>query len=370
MLETRPPESTRTIAHKAMLYTLHCMLCCFGFYTSAVAQTYDVDASTGFRMERYRAPVPSSIPGGITVDTEFVKQKHSEGNMLFIDVFPPRGMGADPIDGFWVVTEPRFSISGTVWLPEVGRGYLDPPYADYFKRNLLRLTKAQYDKPMVFFCTADCWQSWNAAKRAIELGYTQVHWYPNGTDGWQEHGLAVVETAPVNFIDDTTPQLFPATASVSLVTLDGEETTIGSISFTNKPDGSAAFSLDISGSAFSDHFLSMRPFKCLTEHKDWYCYLPYPYKIGNSVTATDLSNLEYQLLFIKKSESEFGIDAWNGLYYKLNTEPNGVIAGELLQGDLNVLQSPPEENTRPIDLAEFFDDDSKKQRFPKLLIRP
>jgi rhodanese-related sulfurtransferase len=26
--------------------------------------------------------------------------------------------------------------------------------------------------------------SWNAAKRAMEYGYSNVTWYPEGTDGW------------------------------------------------------------------------------------------------------------------------------------------------------------------------------------------
>ena len=31
--------------------------------------------------------------------------------------------------------------------------------------------------------------SWNAAKRAMTLGYTHVVWYPEGSDGWIGHGL-------------------------------------------------------------------------------------------------------------------------------------------------------------------------------------
>jgi rhodanese-related sulfurtransferase len=27
--------------------------------------------------------------------------------------------------------------------------------------------------------------SWNAAKQALSYGYTNVAWYPEGTDGWQ-----------------------------------------------------------------------------------------------------------------------------------------------------------------------------------------
>ena len=42
-----------------------------------------------------------------------------------------------------------------------------------------------YFGQLLFFCLADCWMSWNAAKRAQEYGYTSVLWYPEGTDGWR-----------------------------------------------------------------------------------------------------------------------------------------------------------------------------------------
>lgn len=38
--------------------------------------------------------------------------------------------------------------------------------------------------------------AWNAVQRAAKLGYTQLHWYPEGTDGWVEWGdraLAPIE---------------------------------------------------------------------------------------------------------------------------------------------------------------------------------
>lgn len=342
------------------------LLCAPAIY----ADTYDVDPDTGFRMDKYRAPVPESIEGGNTVDTAFVKQRHDKGGMVFIDVLPPKGMGADPIEGFWLITEPRLSISGAVWLPEVGRGFLEPDHVDYFKRNLVRLTQNDKSTELLFFCTSDCWQSWNAAKRAISWGYENVFWYPNGTDGWEENGYPLIEIAPINFIDDTTPHLFPATASIYLSDKSGAQTPIGSISFKNQPDGTATFSIDVSGDAFSDQFLSMRPFNCVTGDEDWYCYLSYPYEIRNTITVKDFTNLEYNLLFITKSAKEFGIDAWNGVYYKLALDESGAIAGSLLQGDLNVLQSPPEPYSHPINLNEFTGDEAAKQRFPILSIRP
>ncbi len=340
------------------------------FGIPASAQDYQVDPETGFRMDKYRAPVPASIPGGTTVDTAFVKEQHEAGSMVFIDVLPPRGMGADPIDGYWLITEPRSSIPGTHWLPEVGRGFLEPDHQAYLERNLARLTDQDKSSALLFFCTADCWQSWNAARRAILLGYEKVFWYPNGTDGWEENGYELVDVAPVNFVDDTTPILFPDKAGIYLQEASGAETVIGTVQFKNQPDGTSTFEIDVGGEVFSDHFLSMRPFKCITGDADWFCYLAYPYDIRNTVAPGNLTDLEYNLLFITKSKTEFGIDAWNGIYYKLTLDESGSITGALNQGDLNVLQSPPEPYSYPIDTNEFFDDEAARQRFPTLSIRP
>ena len=38
--------------------------------------------------------------------------------------------------------------------------------------------------------------SWNAAKRILAMGYTNVAWYPDGTDGWAEANLPLQESTP------------------------------------------------------------------------------------------------------------------------------------------------------------------------------
>ncbi len=172
---------------------------------AANAEAYDVDPVTGYRAERYRAPVPDSVPGGITLDTAAARTLHDAGDAIFIDVFPPSGLGADPLDGHWIVSEPHDTIPGATWLPEVGRGFLEAGHQDYLERNLERLTGGDATHPLVFFCTADCWQSWNAARRTARLGHTAVHWFPLGTDGWRDAGLALERARPVNFLDDTLP---------------------------------------------------------------------------------------------------------------------------------------------------------------------
>jgi 3-mercaptopyruvate sulfurtransferase SseA len=57
--------------------------------------------------------------------------------------------------------------------------------------------------------------SWNAAKRAPSYGYSNVAWYPEGTDGWQRADLPVAESQPEPREDEEGPS--PHKVSVSLV---------------------------------------------------------------------------------------------------------------------------------------------------------
>lgn len=332
---------------------------------------YAVDPQTGLRMDRYRAPVPTDIPGGITLSTDAAVRLHTTNGAVFIDVYPPKGLGPDPLDGSWVTNETRDSLPGSVWLPEVGRGTLDTQAEDYFKRNLARLTDNDPATAVVFYCTADCWQSWNAARRAISWGYSAVHWFPLGTDGWLESGYELARVQPVNFLDDTTPSAgFPSLMNIYLIDQNGDELEVGSAEFSSSDGDAYGIHVDMDSPLFEDQFLSMRPFNCLTESAEWFCYLPYPYDLKKTVTADDLTELEYQLLFIWKSPKDFGIDAWNGIYYRLTPNEDGSISGKLLQGDLNVLASPPEPFSHPIDLYEFIEEGAKSRLYPSLVIRP
>ncbi|HMQ57253.1 MAG TPA: hypothetical protein PKE65_01770 [Rhizobiaceae bacterium] len=159
-----------------------------------------VDPATGFRMERYRAPVPDVLPGGAVVHGDDVARLAADDAVVLIDVYPPKGAGPDPLDGTWRNSEARENIAGSIWLPEVGRGYLEPELEAYFRRNLQRIASENPGEPLLFYCTADCWQAWNAARRAILWGYGRVLWYPEGTDGWRDEGRALAPAEPVNFL--------------------------------------------------------------------------------------------------------------------------------------------------------------------------
>ena len=162
---------------------------------------------------------------------------------------------------------------------------------------------------------------------------------------------------------------FPGNAGIFLVDSELQETKIGDVTFSEGNNKDVVVLVNIDTGAFTEHFLSMRPFRCIEGEAEWFCYLEYPYDLRSVVTKDDLSDLEYQLLFIRKTPSEFGIDAWNGLYYKLAIEDDGSITGKLLEGDLNSLQSPPAEKyAKPVDLEEFIPGHKSRRLFPTLRI--
>lgn len=160
-----------------------------------------------------------------------------------------------------------------------------------------------------------------------------------------------------------------AERDVFLLDSAGGEVRIGSVAFSGKGNsGKIAVTLD--APVCSDQFLSMRPFRCIQGETEWFCHLPYPYELRNAVSDEDLRDLEYSLLFIRKKPSEFGIDAWNGLYYRLTRGTDGQITGMLMEGDLNVLAVPPETRfARPIDLEDFIEAEPGRRLFPRLVIR-
>lgn len=158
------------------------------------ASDFDSDETTGYRVQNYRAPVTRPVEGGTRIDLATLDSLRDEGAVL-IDTMPQRG-GTDPATGAWRIIDKRETIPGATWLPETGRGQLEPRLSAYFARHLARLTSGDRGRPIVFFCLADCWMSWNAVKRAAALGYTRLYWFADGTDGWMEAERPLVEAVP------------------------------------------------------------------------------------------------------------------------------------------------------------------------------
>jgi PQQ-dependent catabolism-associated CXXCW motif protein len=153
----------------------------------------------GYRLDDYRAPVPASVAGGHVLHTDALNALIDRGGAVLIDVLPAprRPEGLRP-DAPWMPV-PRRNIPGSFWLPDVGRGALNPMLEQWFQDKLAEFSGGDPDKPLVFYCLAECWMSWNAAKRAASYGYRNVGWYPEGTDGWHSAGLPLAVAAPEPF---------------------------------------------------------------------------------------------------------------------------------------------------------------------------
>lgn len=152
---------------------------------------------SGYRMSEFRAPVPCTLAGATVVSTEVLRRRIERGSPLLVDVLPsPRRPEGLPEGTPWLPPVRR-NIPGTVWLPNTGFGELPVEEEAYLRANLERLTGGDRSPPLVIYCLADCWMSWNAARRAVEWGYTSVIWYPDGTDGWGAAGLPLAESSPV-----------------------------------------------------------------------------------------------------------------------------------------------------------------------------
>jgi PQQ-dependent catabolism-associated CXXCW motif protein len=151
----------------------------------------------GYRMDDYRSPTPETIAGGAVLDTEAAYGLWKTGTAVWIDVLPaPRRPASLPASAVWMPL-PHRDIPGSLWLPEIGRGELSPQFDAYFRDNLESATKGRRDVPVVFYCLADCWMSWNAAKRAASWGYSRIYWYRDGTDGWEAAKLSTADARPI-----------------------------------------------------------------------------------------------------------------------------------------------------------------------------
>ena len=172
------------------------ILAAFTFIVSTPAQDRPPEPD-GYRMEDYRAPVPATVAGARVLTTAEAEAIWRAKSGVFIDVMPRGPKPPNLPEGTVWRDKPRHNIPGSVWLPDTGYGKLAAATEDYFRRGLAHAMAGDRAALIVVYCLADCWMSWNAAKRAMSYGYTNVDWYRDGSDGWQEAGGLVEEVSPL-----------------------------------------------------------------------------------------------------------------------------------------------------------------------------
>ena len=149
-----------------------------------------------YRLAEYRSPTPLTLRGAKVLDTALAETLWRSHSAAFVDVLPQAPRPANLPPGTLWRDKPRPDIPGSLWLPDTGYGELAPIMLGYFSNGLKTASHGDLSYPLVFYCLADCWMSWNAARRAVSLGYLKVSWYRDGTDGWFAAGLPLSLATP------------------------------------------------------------------------------------------------------------------------------------------------------------------------------
>lgn len=146
----------------------------------------------------------------------------------------------------------------------------------------------------------------------------------------------------------------------------GDRIAIAEVSLPD--EGQGAYRFDLDESVLSEHFLSMRPFKCLDLEGQTVCHLPYPYELAGEVQALDWRDLEYRLLFLFKDAGEYGINFENGYYFRFEQDGDRLI-GTRFETNMDQLASPPEDGVRyPLEETELYESEGASHQVLRLVI--
>jgi PQQ-dependent catabolism-associated CXXCW motif protein len=143
-------------------------------------------------------PVPNTIKGGKVIHTQDLAAllKRSKHPAVIVDVSNgPRRPDNLPTTATWLPV-PHPAIPGAIWIPGAGLGELPPTLDQFFRERLATATGNDLSKPLVLYCHEKCWLSWNGAKRAIQYGYRNVYWFPDGIEGWRQAKLPTAVVQP------------------------------------------------------------------------------------------------------------------------------------------------------------------------------
>lgn len=151
--------------------------------TAMERQDFGVPASNQLHTGAMHGPTPASIPGGQLITTRGVQQLLAGGQtpVLLLDI----------LGGTQIIPGARHAV------PAAQPGSFNDPTQQQFGQFLSQATGGNKEVPLVLYCQSrECWMSYNAALRAIQLGYRNVLWYRGGIEAWQAAGLPLQPAGP------------------------------------------------------------------------------------------------------------------------------------------------------------------------------
>ena len=130
----------------------------------------------------YHEPTPTTLAGGKLISTfQLHKTLTSKKPPVVINALSGE------------VTE---LIPGSVWLSGSGeKGKFNDDTQKQLEQRLQELTSGDSKRMLVFYCTGyTCWRSYNAALRAVNARFRNVHWYRGGLTSWYAAGLPTIQS--------------------------------------------------------------------------------------------------------------------------------------------------------------------------------
>lgn len=147
------------------------------------SRDWGVPPTAQLRTVGYHSPTPLQIPGGKVVTTLELKDMMER---------QPRPYLIDVLGG-----NVHRTIAGAFWMIGAGAGDMSMDEEKRFAAAIANFAGGDKGRPMAFFCIdAECWLSYNAALRAIALGYTNVMWYRGGIAAWRIADLPMAQSDP------------------------------------------------------------------------------------------------------------------------------------------------------------------------------
>ncbi|MEQ8179275.1 MAG: rhodanese-like domain-containing protein [Amphiplicatus sp.] len=138
-------------------------------------QDYGVQPVSQLHAGAMHGPTPASIPGGQVVTTK--------GVIDLIQGTQVRGLIFDVLGG------PETLPGALAAAPASQPGSFNDQTQQEFGGFLQQQTQGNKQTPLVFYCqSTQCWMSYNASLRAINMGYTNVLWYRGGIEAWKMAG--------------------------------------------------------------------------------------------------------------------------------------------------------------------------------------
>ncbi len=144
----------------------------------AERQDYGIPSTRELHAGAMHGPTPTTIPGGQVITTK--------GLVALLANPQIKALVFDILGG------PEILPGALAASPAAQPGNFTDRTQQEFGQFLQQMTQGNKETPLVFYCqSTQCWMSYNASLRAINMGFTNVLWYRGGIEAWKAGGQQV-----------------------------------------------------------------------------------------------------------------------------------------------------------------------------------